>query len=327
MFSDYFLALLLSHLAGDFVFQNDRLCKLKIDPDIKQRMQGVSIHVVIIFIINIIVFGSIFESIPWIVLFLVSAFHWLLDIGKSTIHAEKTISDMDSVMTSKLTDISVTEKSMVLEIEAYDPVNAITFQRELGQEQEQEPEKVSENISEISLFSGHLEAKVKMIDWTVFLFFGDQVLHLISIFIAAHVLYNFDISHYMSFYYQLVSGTVTVSESLTLLKKVLLILIYLCLATSVANVVIKTLLGGLRKDLGADAKTGRYIGGVERILTISIILAGAWHALAALYGSKTAIRFNQAKENPDFAEYYILGTTLSALFAVIIAVAVKITLF
>ncbi|MHB8073212.1 DUF3307 domain-containing protein [Desulfosporosinus fructosivorans] len=335
MFSDYFLALLLSHLAGDFVFQNDRLCKLKTDPDLRRRMQGVSIHIVIIFLLNIMVFGAIYESIPWIVLFLVNSFHWLLDIFKSTIQAEMKICDIDSVLTSKLENTlentSVTEKSTVIEIDAYDPVNATTSKRELEKEKVTETEKITEKITEKFLkqspYSGHIKSKLKTIDMTVPLFFGDQVLHLISIFIAAHVLYNFDLSHYMGFYYQYVNGSVSVSESLTLMKKVLLALIYLCLVTSVANVVVKTLLGGLRKDLGADAKTGRYIGGVERILTICIILAGAWNALAALYGSKTAIRFNQAKENPDFAEYYILGTTLSALLAVIIAGAVKITFF
>ena len=261
MFSDYFLALLLAHLAGDFVFQSDQLCKLKKEPDIKQRVLGISIHVVIIMLINITVFGFMAKGIPWVVLLIVNFFHWLLDMAKSTILAS----------------------------------------------------------------TGQTETKPKD-KLTICLFIGDQLLHIISIFIAAHVLYSFDVNHYLSFYDQLVNGTVTVTKSLTIMKKMLLVLIYLCLATSVSNVIVKMFLSGLRKDLGADVKTGRYIGGVERILTISIILAGAWQALTVLYGSKTAIRFDQAKDNPDFAEYYILGTTLSALLAVIIAVAAKITL-
>lgn len=275
MFSSYFLALILAHFAGDFVFQNERLCKMKVDSDIKRRVRGVSLHVGILFLINIVVcFIFIGKEIPLIVLFLISIFHWCVDMVKSKIQSEKKICDKDSII----------------------------------------------------IIPDYIKSKPKTNKWTIFLFFGDQVVHIISIFIAAHALSNFDLSHYMNFYHQLVSGTVSVSKSLSLGKKVLLVLIYLCLATSVSNVVVKIFLGGLRKDLGADAKTGRYIGGVERILTISIILVGAWQALAVLYGSKTAIRFDQTKGNPDFAEYYILGTTLSALFAVIIAVAVKITL-
>lgn len=157
------------------------------------------------------------------------------------------------------------------------------------------------------------------------MFFVDQAIHLVSILIAANILHSFEFGHYLNFYHQFVSGTVTLSNSLTAIKKELLVLIYLCLATSVSNIVIKTLVGGLKKDLGSDSKPGRYIGGVERILTIAIILAGAWQALAVLYGSKTAIRFEKAKEDPEFAEYYILGTSLSALFGVLIAVAAKIT--
>jgi len=319
MFSDYFLALLLSHLAGDFVFQSDQLCKLKRDPDIKQRIEGVSKHVAIIFITNIIVFIFINKGIPWIVVFFVSFFHWLLDMLKSTIQSKRKIPDIDTVKTSKIAKNSVTEKTTVIEIDSYDSDQA-TSKREL------ENEKITEKISEKSTNIGRIDSKENT-NWTVILFVGDQLLHIISIIIASHALYSFDLSHYLSFYYQFIaSGTVTISQSLTLMKKVLLVLIFLCLATSVSNVVVKTFLVGLRKDLGTDVKTGRYIGGVERILTIIIILVGAWQALTVLYGSKTAIRFEQAKENPDFAEYYILGTTLSALLAVIIAFAVKLTL-
>lgn len=267
MFSTYFLAMLLAHLLGDFVFQNDWLCDLKINPNVRRRLWAVSIHVLILFVINIIVFLFIINRIPWIVLFLTSAFHWLLDLAKSNIQSKKKICDSRS--------------------------------------------------------TSHIESVIN--DWSMSLFFGDQVLHLISIFIAVQALYRFDASHYVNFCYQFVSGTVSVSKSLTFVKKVLLALIYLSLATSVSNVVVKVFLRGLRWDIGV--KTGRYIGGVERILTISIILVGAWQALTVIYGSKTAIRFEQAKESPDFAEYYILGTSLSALLAVIIAVAAKITFF
>lgn len=319
MFLDYFLALLLAHLVGDFVFQSDRLYKLKRDQDVLRRILGVTQHVGIIFIINIIVFGFIGKGIPWIVLFLISFFHWLLDLLMSTIQSESKIWDSDSVMSSKTAKTSVTEKTSVIEVNSYDSDQA-TSKKEL------ENEKVTEKISEKSTSTSHKESKENT-NWTEFLFVGDQVLHLIGIFIAAHALYSFDFSHYVSYYHQFSSGTVTISQSLTLMKKVLLVLIYLCLATSVSNIVVKTFLVGLRKDLGMNIKTGRYIGGVERILTISIILVGAWPALTVLYGSKTAIRFDQAKENPDFAEYYILGTTLSALLAVIIAIAAKITLW
>ena len=322
MFSNYFLVLLLSHLAGDFVFQNDWLCKMKTDSDIKQRVRGVSLHVVIIFLINISIFLIFIPGeIPWRVLFFINIFHWLLDMVKSKIQSKKKIYEIESVMTSKIPNSSA-EKTSIKEVSSFDSDQTSTSKRK----QEYEKEKVNEKISEIITSTGHMESKTKTNKWAICLFFGDQVLHLISIFIAANALYRFDVNHYMSFCYQFVSGTVTVSTSLNLMKKVLLFLIYLCLATSVSNVVVKLFLGEFRKDLGADVKTGRYIGGVERILTISIILVGAWQALTVLYGSKTAIRFDQAKGNPDFAEYYILGTTLSALFAVIIAVAVKITL-
>lgn len=269
MFSNYFLALLLAHLAGDFVFQNDWLCNMKVNP--KKIFLGVSIHAVIILVINVFVFEIFFKEIPWIMVFFISLFHWVIDLLKSiiTIKLEKFLNSKTS--------------------------------------------------------SAGLKKEINR--WIVPLFFFDQAIHLLSIFIVAYILNSFEFTNYANFYYQFVSGKVTLSNSLTTVKKELLILIYLCLATSVSNVVVKILLGGLKKDLGSDPKTGRYIGALERILTIAIVLAGAWQALAVLYGSKTAIRFEQTKNNPDFAEYYILGTSLSALFGVLIAVAAKISLF
>lgn len=319
MFLNCFLALLLSYLAGDFVFQTDKLCELKKDKDIIKRAQWVSIHVAIIFLINIIVFKLVFIDIPWMVIFSVNSFHWVLDMVKSQIQSKIQTNESDSVITSKIIT-TLAEKTSIIEITSYESDQASTSK-------EVENEKATEKNSEKITSTHHMESKTKTRNWDKELFVADQILHLISIFIAAYVLYKFDISHYVSFCKQFVSGTVTVSKSLTFTKKLLLIAIYSCLATSVSNVVIKIFLGALKKNLGEDLKTGRNIGSIERILTISIILVGAWQALTVLYGSKTAIRFEKAKESPDFAEYYILGTTISALFAVIIALAVKITLF
>lgn len=321
MFSDYFLALLFAHLAGDFVFQNDWLCKMKVNSE--KSILGGSIHTGIILVINVGVFILFFKNVPWIVVSFLSLFHWIIDFFKSkfTMKFSKKSNDINSVIKENVLKTSIIEKTSVIETQSYDSTLGTTSKREL------DSKKITEKISNKSTSTDSDGSKEETNRWNVPLFFGDQAIHLVSILIAANILHRFEFGHYVNFYHQFVSGTVTLSNSLTAIKKELLVLIYLCLATSVSNIVIKTLVGGLKKDLGSDSRPGRYIGGVERILTIAIILAGAWQALAVLYGSKTAIRFEKAKEEPEFAEYYILGTSLSALFGVLIAVAAKITLF
>lgn len=62
MFSDYFLALLFAHLAGDFVFQNDWLCKMKVNSE--KSILGVSVHAGIILVINVGVFILFLKMFP-----------------------------------------------------------------------------------------------------------------------------------------------------------------------------------------------------------------------------------------------------------------------
>jgi hypothetical protein len=65
-------------------------------------------------------------------------------------------------------------------------------------------------------------------------------------------------------------------------------------------------------------KTGRYIGNLERSLTFLAVISGAYEVLIGIYGTKTAMRFYEFN-NKDFAEYYFIGTLLSALLAISIA--------
>jgi hypothetical protein len=66
-----------------------------------------------------------------------------------------------------------------------------------------------------------------------------------------------------------------------------------------------------------DIRRGRYIGDLERILTFMAICANAYTVLIGIFGTKTAMRFKEF-DNRDFAEYYFIGTSLSALFAIAI---------
>jgi hypothetical protein len=76
-----------------------------------------------------------------------------------------------------------------------------------------------------------------------------------------------------------------------------------------------------------ELKVGRYIGTVERILTVIAIIAGAYEAIAALYASKTAIRFGQTQNDSRFGEYFMLGTSISALFGILAGVLMKNAIF
>lgn len=60
---------------------------------------------------------------------------------------------------------------------------------------------------------------------------------------------------------------------------------------------------------------GRMIGILERILILTLLLVGQWGVVGFVLAAKSIARFDQLKDQA-FAEYYLIGTLLSVLFAI-----------
>lgn len=67
---------------------------------------------------------------------------------------------------------------------------------------------------------------------------------------------------------------------------------------------------------------GRYIGMLERILITVFIVSNLIQGLALIIAMKTLTRFKQF-EDKRFAEYYLIGTLLSLLIGIILALMIK----
>ena len=72
------------------------------------------------------------------------------------------------------------------------------------------------------------------------------------------------------------------------------------------------------EPVGLDPRMGLFIGWAERVLTLLLIMAGAYTGLGVLVSVKTAARFPEFKSRA-FAEYYILGTLLSLLCGIVLS--------
>jgi len=76
---------------------------------------------------------------------------------------------------------------------------------------------------------------------------------------------------------------------------------------------------------------GRYIGYAERSLIYLCGAMNAWEVVAALLAIKAVVRFPEIRNDPKhegngFAEYYLLGTTVSVTLAMLVVLAVKMIL-
>ncbi|MBD8891771.1 hypothetical protein [Roseibium litorale] len=68
-----------------------------------------------------------------------------------------------------------------------------------------------------------------------------------------------------------------------------------------------------------ELKAGRIIGGLERLLILTGLLLGKWEVLVAVIALKTTARYKELDKQIR-AEYFLIGSLCSILWAVVIAV-------
>jgi len=64
---------------------------------------------------------------------------------------------------------------------------------------------------------------------------------------------------------------------------------------------------------------GAMIGILERVFTLTLVLVGQYMALGLILTAKSIARFEELKDR-KFAEYYLIGTLSSMLFATLIGI-------
>jgi hypothetical protein len=96
--------------------------------------------------------------------------------------------------------------------------------------------------------------------------------------------------------------------------------------TTPAGILIGQLTKGWREKIdnpGSLANAGKWIGMIERIIVLILVMLGQFSAISLLIAAKGIIRFNE-KDRPEVkTEYLVIGTLMSIGIAIITGVAVK----
>ena len=139
-------------------------------------------------------------------------------------------------------------------------------------------------------------------------FFVDQLLHLISIFVA---------------YFIFIKQSFNISQIFT--EDRLLLIICLLFLTQPVSIIMKTIF--LKWDIKTLTKgnesledAGKYIGILERILVFIFIIMNHWEAVGFLITAKSVFRFGDLKESKHrkLTEYILIGTLISFGIAILI---------
>ncbi len=68
---------------------------------------------------------------------------------------------------------------------------------------------------------------------------------------------------------------------------------------------------------------GSLIGTLERYLIAIMILLGQYAAIGLIFTAKSITRYDRISKDPSFAEYYLVGTLMSTLIAIITVFVLK----
>jgi hypothetical protein len=145
-----------------------------------------------------------------------------------------------------------------------------------------------------------------------YIFFADQILHLVVIYgvVAIHWTKNHSTPIYLDLF--------TIYQ--------LLILSGFLLCMKPANVIIRNCLSTLnlytRKENKDDLeRAGRWIGTIERTMTMVLVLLQQYTAIGFIIAAKSVLRYNDSKTGKT--EYVLIGTLLSFGIALLIGIGIK----
>ncbi|HHW45392.1 MAG TPA: DUF3307 domain-containing protein [Clostridiales bacterium] len=147
------------------------------------------------------------------------------------------------------------------------------------------------------------------------LYITDQALHLIciiaaAIFVAANC-NTLNVPYGIDYIFEVI-GT---GKSQALSSLLLILLVW-----KPANITIKKLLASYKPEEepenNADKNAGGFIGFLERIVILLFLSIGQYSAIGLVLTAKSIARYNKISEDKQFAEYYLLGTLLSAAIAI-----------
>jgi hypothetical protein len=120
-----------------------------------------------------------------------------------------------------------------------------------------------------------------------------------------------------------------------LLIDISIVLISLMCATVLSGVIIGKIITRLLKSepdaqLASAIKSGmggvgKYIGWLERFLILCFIFIGYFQGIGFILAAKSILRYGEIKSDDDrrFAEYVIIGTMLSFVFAIVIGLLMR----
>lgn len=73
-----------------------------------------------------------------------------------------------------------------------------------------------------------------------------------------------------------------------------------------------------KADINTFPSTGSFIGKMKRLFIVLMLSLHQYAALSFILTAKLITRYKKISEDPQFSEYYLIGTLLSSLLVIIL---------
>lgn len=152
-----------------------------------------------------------------------------------------------------------------------------------------------------------------------YLFFVDQAIHLLSIAVIAYIFIIRGNTVQINANVQLVFKTLDIPARTLLSWVVAFLAIH-----KPANIAISEILKNYKpKDKDSiiedNKKAGRLIGTLERTIILVLIFLDQYSAIGLVLTAKSIARYEKITKDSAFSEYYLIGTLLSTLLVIAVA--------
>ncbi len=145
-------------------------------------------------------------------------------------------------------------------------------------------------------------------------FIIDQLLHIITIFSAVIMMNN---AHITVRYHEMLGRMDRESLMLIISWTLLILFIIKPVSVMIKQTLLKYTPENLTSDDHGHDNAGAFIGILERIMILVLLALNQYTMIGLVLTAKSITRYSKITEDPQFSEYYLLGTLLSTLSVVL----------
>lgn len=154
------------------------------------------------------------------------------------------------------------------------------------------------------------------------LFFLDQGLHLISIVMVAYLITSLGLTTGEARWCKSFFDTINLSG-----REVLSWLLAFLIIHKPTNIAIQKLLmiyrpEGKEEEPKQKTNAGSVIGTLERIIIVIFFGIKEYGAIGLVLTAKSIARYDKITKEKDFADYYLLGTLISSVIGIVVALII-----